>query len=158
MTKTVSESALDAIDVRHFHYFSVVAEENSLRRAAERLFMAQPPLSRQIKQLEEQLQVRLFSRSTRGVVLTSEGKLLLDYVSHGLGLIQCGEEKLAQSRQLPFKVALDNTGAIARDWGDIKITPTTYLVNKRGQIVKSYVGAPDFTELHRLIEKLLAET
>ena len=64
----------------------------------------------------------------------------------------------AQSRRLPFKVALDNTGAIARDWGDIKITPTTYLVNKRGQIVKSYVGAPDFTELHRLIEKLLAET
>ena len=64
----------------------------------------------------------------------------------------------AQSRRLPFKVALDNTGAIARDWGDIKITPTTYVVNKRGQIVKSYVGAPDFTELHRLIEKLLAET
>ena len=64
----------------------------------------------------------------------------------------------AQSRRLPFKVALDNTGAIARDWGDIKITPTTYLVNKRGQIVKSYVGAPDFTELHRLIEKLLAES
>ena len=51
-------------------------------------------------ELEEQLQVRLFSRSTRGVVLTSEGKMLLDYVSHGLGLIQCGEEKLAQSRQL----------------------------------------------------------
>ena len=64
----------------------------------------------------------------------------------------------AQSRQLPFKVALDHTGAVARAWGDIKITPTTYLVNKRGEIVKSYVGAPDFAELHRLIEKLLAET
>lgn len=64
----------------------------------------------------------------------------------------------AQSRKLPFKVALDNTGAVARAWGDIKITPTTYLVNKRGEIVKSYVGAPDFAELHRLIEKLLAQT
>lgn len=53
---------------------------------------------------------------------------------------------------------VNQLGLHARDWGDIKITPTTYLVNKRGQIVKSYVGAPDFTELHRLIEKLLAET
>ena len=64
----------------------------------------------------------------------------------------------AESRKLPFKVAIDNTGAVARAWGDIKITPTTYIVNKRGEIVKTYVGAPDFAELHRLIEKLLAET
>lgn len=64
----------------------------------------------------------------------------------------------AQSRQLPFKVALDNTGAAAKAWGDIKITPTTYLVDKRGDIVKTYIGAPNFEELHRLIEKLLAET
>jgi len=63
----------------------------------------------------------------------------------------------AESRKLPFKVALDNTGANARAWGDVKLTPTTYLVNKRGEIVKRYVGTPDFTELHRLIEKLLAE-
>jgi peroxiredoxin len=62
-----------------------------------------------------------------------------------------------QTRQLPFKVAIDNTGAVAKAWGDVKLTPTTYLVNKRGEIVKRYVGAPDFSELHRLIEKLLAE-
>ena len=62
-----------------------------------------------------------------------------------------------ESRQLPFKVAIDNTGANARAWGDVKLTPTTYLVNKRGEIVKRYVGTPDFAELHRLIEKLLAE-
>lgn len=64
----------------------------------------------------------------------------------------------AQSRQLPFKVALDNTGTVAKAWGDVRLTPTTYLVNKQGEIVKSYVGAPDFAELHRLIEKLLAQT
>ena len=63
----------------------------------------------------------------------------------------------AQTRQLPFKVAIDNTGAVAKSWGDVKLTPTSYLVNKRGEIVKRYVGAPDFGELHRLIEKLLAE-
>ncbi|UFS57382.1 TlpA family protein disulfide reductase [Comamonadaceae bacterium M7527] len=63
----------------------------------------------------------------------------------------------AQTRQLPFKVALDNTGANAKEWGDVKLTPTTFIVNKRGEIVKRYVGMPDFAALHRLIEKLLAE-
>jgi peroxiredoxin len=64
----------------------------------------------------------------------------------------------AQTRQLPFKVAIDNTGAVAKAWGDVQLTPTTYLVNKRGEIVKQYVGEPDFAALHQLIEKLLAET
>ena len=62
----------------------------------------------------------------------------------------------AQSRPLPFKVALDNTGEIARAWGDVQLTPTTYLVDKKGQIVKRYVGEPQFDALHQLIEKLLA--
>lgn len=63
----------------------------------------------------------------------------------------------AETRKLPFKVAIDNTGAIAKAWGEVQLTPTTYVVNKRGEIVKRYVGEPDFAELHRLIEKLLAE-
>ena len=63
----------------------------------------------------------------------------------------------AETRQLPFKVAIDNTGAVAKAWGDVQLTPTTYLVNKRGQIVKQYVGEPNFDALHQLIEKLLAE-
>ncbi|MGE8374818.1 MAG: TlpA disulfide reductase family protein [Diaphorobacter nitroreducens] len=62
-----------------------------------------------------------------------------------------------ETRKLPFKVAIDNTGAVAKAWGDVKLTPTTYIVNKRGQIVKSYIGAPDFEELHKLIERLLAD-
>jgi len=63
----------------------------------------------------------------------------------------------AETRKLPFKVAIDNTGAVAQAWGDVQLTPTTFVVNKRGEIVKRYVGEPDFGELHRLIEKLLAE-
>ncbi|MBD9403646.1 MULTISPECIES: TlpA disulfide reductase family protein [unclassified Comamonas] len=63
----------------------------------------------------------------------------------------------AQSRQLPFNVALDNTGAVAKAWGDVKLTPTTYIVNKQGEIVKTYIGQPNFEELHKLIEKLLAQ-
>jgi peroxiredoxin len=62
----------------------------------------------------------------------------------------------AETRKLPFKVAIDNTGAVAKAWGDVKLTPTTYVVDKRGLIVKRYVGEPDFVELHTLIEKLLA--
>ena len=64
----------------------------------------------------------------------------------------------AQTRQLPFKVAIDNTGALAKAWGDVQLTPTTFLVNKRGQIVKQYVGEPDFAALHQLIEKLLKDS
>ena len=62
----------------------------------------------------------------------------------------------AETRKLPFSVAIDNTGAVAHAWGDVQLTPTTYVVDKRGEIVKRYVGEPDFAELHRLIEKLLA--
>ncbi|EHL21272.1 Redoxin domain-containing protein [Acidovorax sp. NO-1] len=63
----------------------------------------------------------------------------------------------AETRKLPFKVAIDNTGNVAKAWGDVRLTPSTFIVNKRGEIVKTYVGAPDFAALHLLIEKLLAE-
>ena len=64
----------------------------------------------------------------------------------------------AQTRKLPFNVAIDNTGAVAKAWGDVQLTPTTFIVNRQGQVVKRFVGEPDFAELHRLIEKLLAES
>ncbi|MDO5654081.1 MAG: TlpA disulfide reductase family protein [Brachymonas sp.] len=63
----------------------------------------------------------------------------------------------AQTRQLPFEVAIDNTGQLAKDWGPVRATPTSFLVNKRGQIVQSYVGPPDAQALQQAIEKLLAE-
>jgi peroxiredoxin len=63
-----------------------------------------------------------------------------------------------ESRQLPFTVVIDNTGSVARAFGDVAVTPTTVLINKRGEIVKRYVGEPDFAALHQLVETLLAET
>jgi peroxiredoxin len=63
-----------------------------------------------------------------------------------------------ETRKLPFEVAIDNTGAVAQAWGQVQLTPTSYVVNKKGEIVKRYVGEPDFKELHALIEKLLAES
>lgn len=64
----------------------------------------------------------------------------------------------AETRKLPFGVAIDNTGEIAKRFGPVQLTPTSVLINKRGEIVKRYVGEPDFAALHRLVEKLLAET
>ncbi|MGZ5181958.1 MAG: TlpA family protein disulfide reductase [Ramlibacter sp.] len=63
-----------------------------------------------------------------------------------------------ETRKLPFQVAIDNTGAVAKAWGDVQLTPTTFVVDKKGEIVKRYVGEPNFAELHQLIEKLLAQT
>jgi peroxiredoxin len=65
--------------------------------------------------------------------------------------------RFAETRQLPFGVAIDNTGAVAKAFGDIRLTPTTFLIDKRGGIVKKYVGEPDFAALHGLIEELLKE-
>lgn len=63
----------------------------------------------------------------------------------------------AQTRALPFAVAFDRDGQVARSFGDVQLTPTSVLINKRGEIVKRIVGEPDFVALQQLIEKLLAE-
>ncbi len=62
----------------------------------------------------------------------------------------------AERRKLPFAVAIDNTGAIATAFGDVQLTPTSVLIDQRGQIVDRIVGAPDFPALHARIETLLA--
>ena len=64
----------------------------------------------------------------------------------------------AERRQLPFWVAIDNTGAIARSFGDVRLTPTTFLLDKQSRIVKRYVGTPDFKALNELIGELLRES
>lgn len=62
----------------------------------------------------------------------------------------------AQTRRLPFGVAIDNTGAIAQSFGDVEATPTTFIIDRRGRIAGHIVGTPDFTALDAQIESLLA--
>ncbi|CAI9391475.1 MULTISPECIES: LysR family transcriptional regulator [Citrobacter] len=71
---------LYSLDIRLLRYFAVVAEENNMSRAAQRLFMSQPPLSRHIRQLEERLGITLFVRHTKGLTLTNEGLRVLEIV------------------------------------------------------------------------------
>lgn len=64
----------------------------------------------------------------------------------------------ARSRALPFGVVFDQSGEVARAFGDVKLTPTTFVIDKQGRIAKRYRGAPDFAALERLIGELLAES
>jgi peroxiredoxin len=61
-----------------------------------------------------------------------------------------------ETRQLPFKVALDTDGSAAKSFGDVKLTPTTFVIGKDGSILKRYVGIPEFAAMHQLIEKALS--
>lgn len=83
-----------------YRVFVEVAERKSLSKAKERLFMSQPAISQALKQLEESLNQRLFHRESRGVELTTEGKVLYQYVRDALHLIDQGEKQLDAYQQL----------------------------------------------------------
>ena len=62
-----------------------------------------------------------------------------------------------QRHRLPFRIVLDVQGEINRAFGSIQATPTTFIADKHGRIVKRIVGEPDFARLHALIERHLAD-
>jgi DNA-binding transcriptional LysR family regulator len=72
------------MELRHLRYFVAVAEELHFRRAAERLHVAQPAVSEQVRKLEQELGVRLFDRTQRSVALTTAGTALLEEARHVL--------------------------------------------------------------------------
>ncbi|MBD2090655.1 LysR family transcriptional regulator [Microcoleus sp. FACHB-1515] len=76
------------MELRQLHYFLAVAEELSFSQAARRLNMAQPPLTRQIRQLEQELGVQLFERNSRRVELTEVGGVFVEEARHILGQVE----------------------------------------------------------------------
>lgn len=81
------------MDLRQMRYFLALAEERNFGRAAERLHMAQPPLTRQIRALEDELGTPLFIRTPKGVELTEAGQTLLDEVPNLLRLAQRARDR-----------------------------------------------------------------
>ncbi|KQX45521.1 MULTISPECIES: LysR family transcriptional regulator [unclassified Streptomyces] len=84
---------------RELRYFLAVAEELHFTRAAERLYVSQPALSKQIRSLERQLGVRLFDRDRRGVALTSVGTALVPHARAALAAWQEGHEAVRRARE-----------------------------------------------------------
>jgi DNA-binding transcriptional LysR family regulator len=113
-----------AIELRHLRYFLAVADTLHFGRAAKKLGMAQPPLSQQIRRLEEMLGTPLFERTTRGVTLTPAGALLRERAAATLA-------RLAED--------LEQTRRIAR--------------GEQGRLVIGFSGSVMFTELPAAIQQ-----
>ena len=83
-----------------YRIFYTVANTGNISKAAKELYISQPAISKSIQKLEESVGCKLFSRSSRGVVLTDEGKLLYEHVSEAFETLTMGEEKLKRSIEL----------------------------------------------------------
>ena len=84
----------------YYRVFLAVARLRSLTRAAEELFTSQPAITRTIKNLENELGTKLFSRSKKGVALTREGQILYEHVESAFNLLEKGEREIASSTSL----------------------------------------------------------
>ena len=89
-----------SVKLELYRVFKEVAEVGNITAAAQALYISQSAVSQSIKQLEHNLQARLFARNSRGVTLTAEGQMLYEYVRSAMGLLETGEEKLFQTREL----------------------------------------------------------
>lgn len=117
------------MDIKQLAYFQVIAEEGQITRAAKRLHMAQPPLSQQLKLLEEELGVKLVERESRGIILTDAGHLLHKRAEHILELIHTTRKELKE---------LDEGYAGTLSIGAVASSGTTFLPFKIVNFHKRY--------------------
>ena len=87
------------MELRHIRYFKAVAEELNFTKAAEKLSIAQPPLSRQIQDLEQELGTKLFIRNPHKISLTREGELFLQYANQILDLVTRSSEEVREVKE-----------------------------------------------------------
>ena len=80
-----------------YRIFYAVANTGNISKAAKELYISQPAISKSVQKLEENIGVKLFERSSRGVVLTSEGELLYTHVKSAFETLTLGEDKLRRS-------------------------------------------------------------
>src|SRR3954452_6345032 len=123
------------MELRHLRYFVTVAEERSITRAAEQLWIAQPGLSTQIRRLEAELGVQLLNRHTRGVELTPAGEVFLERARATLAAAELasstgadlaagllGTVRLGIATEAPAGLAPGLLAAFGRDRPDVEVT------------------------------------
>jgi len=123
------------MELRHLRYFVAIAEERSFTRAAERLWVAQPGLSTQMRRLEAELGVKLFERHTRGVDLTRAGELLLERARAALAAADLagatgrdleagltGSLRLGIAREARWSPASEVIGRFSRERPGVELT------------------------------------
>lgn len=80
------------------------------------------------------------------------------YETVAVAVRQDNPERVAQfaaGHDLPFKIALDSSGDAARQFGNVRLTPTTFLIDRQGRVLRRYIGEPNWAEFHQLVEKAL---
>jgi DNA-binding transcriptional LysR family regulator len=123
------------MELRHLKYFVAIAEERSITRAAERLWIAQPGLSTQVRRLEAELGIQLFHRHTRGVELTAAGEVFLERARAALAAAEearstgadleaglVGTVRLGIAAETPARLVPSLLAAFGRDRPDVEIT------------------------------------